>query len=158
MRHKILPLSTLQQLTEQWHTQNCRIVFTNGCFDLLHVGHVRYLQKARQQGDLLIIGINSDASVQALKGPTRPLNNELARAEVLAALSCVDYVTVFSERTADNLLTLLRPSVYVKAGDYTLETLPEADCVTRLGIETVFVPFEAGFSTTSLVNRMNEKG
>ena len=100
-----------------------RLVFTNGCFDLLHVGHVRYLQAARDEGDALAVGLNGDASVRALKGPGRPLNSADDRAEILAALTCVDFVTIFEEPRATNLLAQVRPHVYVKGGDYALETL-----------------------------------
>jgi rfaE bifunctional protein nucleotidyltransferase chain/domain len=129
-------------------------VFTNGCFDLLHVGHVRYLQAARQLGDRLVVGLNSDASVRQLKGPTRPLVPEDERAEVLAALACVDFVTIFSERTADNLLTLLRPQIYAKGGDYTPENLPEAATVEAYGGKISIVSFVPGRSTTDLVDRI----
>jgi D-beta-D-heptose 7-phosphate kinase/D-beta-D-heptose 1-phosphate adenosyltransferase len=132
-----------------------KTVFTNGCFDLLHVGHVRYLQAARQLGDRLVVGLNSDASVQMLKGPTRPLVSEDERAEVLAALSCVDYVTIFGEKTADKLLALLRPEIYAKGGDYTPENLPEALTVRAYGGKISIIPFVPGRSTTNLVNRIH---
>jgi rfaE bifunctional protein nucleotidyltransferase chain/domain len=131
-----------------------RTVFTNGCFDLLHVGHVRYLQAARACGDRLVVGLNSDASVAGLKGPTRPLVAEDERAEVLAALACVDFVTLFSEPTADALLAALHPHVYAKGGDYTPDSLPEAPTVRAYGGEIAIIPFVPGRSTTDLVARI----
>lgn len=134
-----------------------RVVFTNGCFDLLHVGHVRYLQEARAQGDCLVVGLNSDQSVRELKGPTRPLNNEKARAEVLAALGAVDFVTVFSERTAENVIRELRPDIYVKGGDYTLDTMIEAPAVLSYGGTVKVLKFTDGFSTTSIIDKMKHE-
>lgn len=131
-----------------------RTVFTNGCFDLLHVGHVRYLQAARGCGDRLVVGLNSDASVRGLKGPTRPLVAEDERAEVLAGLACVDYVTLFAEPTADAVLTALRPHVYAKGGDYTPESLPETPTVRAYGGEIAIIPFVPGRSTTDLVAKI----
>ena len=130
-----------------------RLVFTNGCFDLLHVGHVRYLQAARALGDALAIGLNADASVRALKGPGRPLNPAEERAEVLAALACVDYVTIFDEPRATRLLAQVRPHVYVKGGDYRLETLDaeERGVLLDAGARIEFVPMVPGRSTTRLV-------
>lgn len=129
-------------------------VFTNGCFDLLHVGHLRYLQGARALGDRLVVAVNSDASVRGLKGPERPLVHELERAELLAGLACVDFVTVFEEATADALLGLLRPAVYAKGGDYAPDTLPEAPTVRGYGGRIALVPFVPGRSTSALVAKM----
>lgn len=129
-------------------------VFTNGCFDLMHVGHLRYLQAARALGDRLVIGLNSDASVQRLKGETRPILPEDERAELLAGLGCVDFVTIFDEPTADPLLALLKPQIYAKGGDYTPETLPEAPTVRAYGGEIRIIPFVPGRSTTSLIERI----
>lgn len=153
MLNKYLPLEDLPACLESLRTGQ-RLVLTNGCFDLLHVGHVRYLQAARTCGDLLIVGLNTDRSVQGLKGPDRPLNREMERAEVLAALACVDWVTLFEETTADRLIEVVRPDVYVKAGDYTLDSLPERETLQRLGIEVAFMPFVQGHSTTELIARM----
>lgn len=129
-------------------------VFTNGCFDLLHVGHTRYLQAARGLGDRLVVGINSDASVRTLKGPTRPILPENERAELLASLACVDYVVIFSEPTADKLLSALRPAIYAKGGDYSADTLPESSTVRAYGGEISIVPFVPGRSTTDIVARI----
>lgn len=149
-----IPFSDLQK----WRAgidSGQRLILTNGCFDLLHVGHVRYLQQARALGDLLLVGLNSDASVRGLKGPSRPVNSELARAEVMAALACVDGVTIFAEPTADALIEAVRPTAYAKAGDYSLANLPERSTLAKLGIEAVFVPFVSGFSTTATIAKLN---
>ncbi len=130
---------------------HARVVLTNGVFDVLHVGHLRYLMAARAFGDVLVVGVNSDASVRALK-PGRPLQAEADRAELVAALAPVDYAVIFSEPTADGLLHALRPAVYVKGGDYSLETLPEAATARALGIEIAFVPLVPGHSTSVLID------
>ncbi|MBV9997558.1 MAG: D-glycero-beta-D-manno-heptose 1-phosphate adenylyltransferase [Verrucomicrobia bacterium] len=133
------------------------LVFTNGCFDLLHVGHVRYLQAARRQGDVLVVGLNGDGSVRQLKGPKRPLNPEAARAEVLAALSAVDHVVIFDEPRVTSLLAEVRPDIYVKGGDYTLETLnrEEVAVVQRLGARVELIPMVPGVSTTGILQKMS---
>ena len=133
-----------------------RVVFTNGCFDILHAGHVRYLAAARACGDYLILGLNSDASVRRLKGETRPGNDEHDRAEVVGALKSVDTVVIFGEDTAEELIAEVRPDVYVKGGDYTRETLPEARIVEGYGGEVAFIPLVAGKSTTNIIRRMQE--
>ena len=134
-----------------------KIVFTNGCFDILHAGHVRYLEKARSFGDVLILGLNTDASVHLLKGPTRPINNELDRAEVVSALKSVDGVVLFGEATADKLIQKIKPAVYVKGGDYTLETLPEADAVKANGGHVEFIDVVAGRSTTNVIEKIKKE-
>ena len=138
-----------------------RVVLTNGCFDLLHVGHVRGLRAARALGDVLVVGVNSDASVRALKGESRPLVAQGERAEVLAALESVDYVVIFEEPTAERLASLVRPAVYAKGGDYAgsgaaldARRLPEAAVVAAHGGETVLVPLVPGRSTSDLVARI----
>jgi D-beta-D-heptose 7-phosphate kinase/D-beta-D-heptose 1-phosphate adenosyltransferase len=131
-----------------------RLVFTNGCFDLLHVGHVRYLQRARALGDYLAVGINSDRSARALKGPTRPLVPAKERAEVLAALACVDAVVLFDSPTAEPLVAALQPEIYVKGDDYGEAQLPEAPIVRGYGGQVVLLPTVPGLSTTSLVTRI----
>ncbi|MBQ3972524.1 MAG: D-glycero-beta-D-manno-heptose 1-phosphate adenylyltransferase [Selenomonadaceae bacterium] len=134
-----------------------RIVFTNGCFDLLHAGHVRYLARARAFGDCLVLGLNTDASVRRLKGPSRPINREEDRAEVVGALKSVDYVVLFGEETAEALIAEVRPAVYVKGGDYTLETLPEAKIVQSYGGRVEFVDMVAGRSTTNVIERIRQE-
>ena len=131
-----------------------RVVFTNGCFDILHAGHVRYLSKARSFGDCLVLGLNSDASVRRIKGPSRPINNEQDRAEVVGALGCVDYVVIFDEPTAEELITKVHPDVYVKGGDYTLETLPEGQIVQKYGGRVELVKLVEGRSTTNVINKI----
>ena len=131
-----------------------KVVFTNGCFDILHAGHVKYLARARELGDLLVVGLNSDASVKRLKGEARPINSQDDRACVLSGLGFVDYVVIFDEDTAEELIAKVHPAVYVKGGDYTPETLPEARIVERYGGEVAFIPLVAGKSTTNIIQRM----
>jgi len=131
-----------------------RLVLTNGCFDLLHVGHVRYLKEAKSLGDLLIVGLNSDDSVRRLKGEGRPLMPLEERAEILAALEVVDYVVIFEEDTAEKLVSALRPDLYVKGGTYTLQNLPEASAVTRYGGEVRILSLTPGLSTSELADRI----
>ena len=134
-----------------------KIVFTNGCFDILHVGHVRYLQAAKDLGDVLIVGLNTDASVKRLKGDNRPINNEADRAEVLLALKSVDHVVFFGEQTAESLIAEVKPNIYVKGGDYTLDTLPESKIVQSYGGRVEFIPMVAGRSTTNVINKIAMK-
>ena len=131
-----------------------KIVFTNGCFDILHAGHVRYLEKAKAFGDVLVLGLNSDASVRANKGPSRPINSEMDRAEVVGALASVDAVVLFDELTAESIIAKVRPDVYVKGGDYTLETLPEAKIVQSYGGRVELVSLVAGRSTTNVIEKI----
>ena len=133
-----------------------RIVFTNGCFDLLHAGHVRYLQQARGLGDALVVGLNSDRSVRELKGESRPLNPQDDRAEVLAALGCVDYVVVFDGKRATDLLRTVRPHVYAKGGDYTPDSLDpeERGALEVCGADIKILPLVPGRSTTALVGKI----
>ena len=130
------------------------LAFANGCFDLLHVGHVRYLEGARREADRLIVALNDDASVEALKGPGHPIMPAEARAELIAALRAVDYVVVFPDRTVDRLLGVLQPDVHCKGTDYTLETVPERDAVRRYGGRVAIVGDPKGHSTTSLLARL----
>jgi glycerol-3-phosphate cytidylyltransferase len=138
--------------------QNCRkqggvVVSTNGCFDILHKGHVSYLHFARSQGDLLLVGINSDASVRANKGPTRPVNDELSRAYVLAGLKSVDGVCLFSEPTPVEWLRAVRPQIHVKGGDWDPATMPETPVLASWGGRVVMAPYLDGFSTTSIIEK-----
>ncbi len=150
---KIMPLKQLQHQVEKWRSEDLRIVFTNGCFDLLHIGHVTLLEDARLQGDRLIVGINSDASVSRLKGPSRPIVPEHARAHVLAALAAVDAVVVFDEPTPLELMVALRPDVIVKGGDYVADEIVGAAEVHSWGGRVEIVPFVEGFSTTKIIAR-----
>lgn len=149
---KVLELDELLEALRLPRQNGLRVVFTNGCFDLLHVGHLRTLQWARRQGDLLVVGLNSDASVRQLKGEGRPLTTELERAELLAGFSCVDYVVIFPESTPLDLLARVRPDVHVKGGDYRLEDLPETALVRGYGGEVLLTPLIEGRSTTSLAS------
>jgi rfaE bifunctional protein nucleotidyltransferase chain/domain len=135
-----------------------RVVFTNGVFDLLHPGHIRYLAQARALGDLLIVGVNSDRSVQANKGPDRPITPEAERAEVLAALSCVDGVVVFDEETPHEIIAAIQPDVLVKGADWAADAIVGRDVVEARGGKIVRVPVEAGYSTTAIVARIRDAG
>lgn len=132
---------------------NRNIVFTNGCFDLLHVGHVRYLQQARALGDMLVVGINADASVKRLKGPTRPVQSEQDRAEILAALGCVDFTVIFEEDTPANLIEKIRPDILVKGGDWKIESIVGADFVQSYGGVVMSLQFIDGKSTTKIIEK-----
>jgi len=134
-----------------------RVVFTNGVFDLLHPGHLRYLQQSRELGDALVVGVNSDRSVRAIKGPSRPVTPELERAEILAALSCVDVVVLFDEDTPSALITRLRPDVLVKGADWTGRDIPGQDIVENRGGRIVLAPFESGYSTTNIIDTVRKR-
>lgn len=159
MNSKILTLDQLRAESGRLRVEGKRVVATNGCFDILHVGHIRYLAAARKLGDILIVGLNGDNSVRQLKGTNRPVNHERDRAEVLTALAPVDYVTIFPEKRAANFLRAAQPAVYAKGGDYTPDTLdPEERAVlgdfdTRIEI----IPFEKGYSTSDLLTRIGQK-
>ena len=154
---KIKPREALARTLENARRDGRRVVFTNGCFDLLHVGHVRLLEAARALGDILVVGINSDASVRRLdKGSERPLVGEAQRAEVVGALACVDYVTIFDEDTPIETILALKPQVHVKGGDYDAETIPETPAVRSVGGVVRILPLIPGFSTTRLVERLKK--
>jgi len=155
--NRILGRQEAATLIEKLKTEGKKVVFTNGCFDILHVGHLRYLEQAREQGDLLVIGVNSDASVKRLKGPTRPINSEMDRAEMLAGLKAVDYTVIFTEDTPVEIIDELKPSIHVKGGDYKKEDLPETEVVERNGGEVKILMLVDGKSTTSVVNKILEK-
>lgn len=147
----------LHSLVTSYKKQGKKIVFTNGCFDILHKGHVEYLQKARGMGDVLLIGLNSDESVKRLKGKNRPINNLEDRTAVLEALGCVDHVIPFEENTPINLIKIIKPNVYVKGGDYTRETLPETRTVEKFGGEVEIIPLVQNRSTTSIIKKIREQ-
>ncbi|MBI5400305.1 D-glycero-beta-D-manno-heptose-7-phosphate kinase [Candidatus Saganbacteria bacterium] len=151
---KIKLRQELKIIAQQLQAEGKKIIFTNGCFDLLHLGHVRYLREAKKLGDVLIIGVNTDRSVRRLKGPERPYVSELERAEILASLECVDYVTLFSELRPDNLIKIVRPDVHVKGGDYSVDQLPEKALVETLGGRIVVIPPIKGRSTTNIVDKI----
>lgn len=156
MNSKVLSLPELAARTAELRAQGSTIVATNGCFDLIHVGHVRYLARASELGEVLVVGVNGDSSVRALKGAGRPLNREADRAEVLAALASVDLVAIFPDVRATKFLLQAQPSIYVKGGDYTPETLDaeERDALRKIGAQIRIIPFEAGHSTSKLIERM----
>lgn len=156
-REKIIAWDTLPEWRAAIRASGKRLVVTNGCFDLLHVGHVTYLDTARQQGDALLVGVNGDEGVRQLKGPDRPVNSQDDRAAVLAALESVDGVCIFAESTATRFLAAARPDIYVKGGDYTLDTLnqEERHTVERAGGKIVIVPCVPGKSTTALLKKIN---
>lgn len=152
---RLMNFNELGALGSTYADQGRRLVLTNGCFDLLHTGHVRYLQQARDLGDALLVAVNSDASVRELKGSDRPLNGELDRAEVLAALRCVDHVVIFEGKRATEVIRHLRPAIYAKGGDYTLETLDpeERAALEEVGAEIQLLSLVPGRSTTSLLKK-----
>lgn len=145
----------IRDLIDKIHKQGKTVVTTNGCFDILHVGHVRYLEKTKTFADYLIVLLNSDKSVRSIKGPTRPINNEADRAEILSALRCVDYVVLFDEDSPRNLLDEMKPDVYTKGADYTMETLPEADIMIKNNTRVEFIEFVEGKSTTKTIEKIN---
>ncbi|MFB3902742.1 MAG: D-glycero-beta-D-manno-heptose 1-phosphate adenylyltransferase [Acidobacteriota bacterium] len=153
----ISDLSRLVLTLEACRRQGRRIVFTNGCFDILHRGHITYLNRAKNPGDILVVGVNSDSSVQRLKGPDRPINTLEDRIKVLSALSCVDYLTAFDGDTASDLVRVVRPDVFVKGGDYTKDRLPEAPVVEELGGIVRILPFLDNRSTTRIIERIKVK-
>lgn len=149
-------LVTQQEIIEivrKGQKQGKTYVATNGCFDILHVGHVRYLQKTKSLADYSIVMLNSDKSVKILKGNDRPINCEQDRAELLSALSCVDYVVLFEEKSPVSLLDKIKPDIYTKGADYTLETLPEREIVERNNIKVEFIEFVQGKSTTNVIKK-----
>jgi rfaE bifunctional protein nucleotidyltransferase chain/domain len=154
---KIIPREKLPEWREAIRASGKKLVVTNGCFDLLHAGHVTYLETARNQGDVLLLGLNGDDSVRQLKGPDRPVNEQTDRAKVMAALESVDAVCIFAERSADRFLAAAQPDVYVKGGDYALETLDQNErrTVEQAGGKIVFIPFLPGKSTTALLKKIS---
>jgi D-beta-D-heptose 7-phosphate kinase/D-beta-D-heptose 1-phosphate adenosyltransferase len=154
--NKLVSLETVKQIIQDAQKTNKRVIWTNGCFDILHVGHIIYLEKAKALGDILVIGINSDDSVRLFKGPPRPFVEEQQRARVLSALACVDYVTIFDEETPMKCLETLRPNIFAKGGDYTIDSMnqDERRLLESFGCEIVFLPGKEGMSTTELIERI----
>lgn len=152
--NKIFTAETLQQQLKRWRLLNKKIVFTNGVFDILHQGHIASLSDAASQGNILIVGVNADASVKRLKGDSRPVNDEQSRALVLAALVMTDAVIIFEEDTPYNLITSIMPDVLVKGGDYTIDTIVGAKEVMANGGQVIIAPILEGFSTTSIIEKM----
>lgn len=160
MKHapKIVVLEELSRIVKEARSEGLRIVFSNGCFDLLHVGHVRYLEGARREGDLLITAVNDDSSVRRLKGPGRPLMPASERAEILAALECTDYIVVFKDETVDELLRTLRPDVHAKGTDYTPESVPERETVLSYGGRIAIVGDPKERSTRTYLEKLRSQG
>ena len=153
---KLKTVEELARIREQMQAEGRRLVLTNGCFDLLHVGHVRYLQNARDLGDALVVALNSDSSVRSLKGPSRPITPEQDRAEVLAALASVDFLTIFPDQRVTGVINAVHPHIYVKGGDYTMDTLDSGEraALEAAGTEIRILPLVPGKSTTGIVNRL----
>lgn len=158
IKNKIQDWAQARRTVEGWKAEGQRVVFTNGCFDLLHYGHIHYLAQAREQGGRLVVGLNSDASVRRLKGQGRPINTEPTRQMVMAALECVDLVVVFEQDTPLELIGLLLPDVLVKGGDYRPEDIAGSDVVTARGGEVRVLPYIEGYSTTSIEKKIRQKG
>ena len=157
-KNKIFSRPCLLQLVEDLKKQGKKIVFTNGCFDIIHLGHIRLLEQAKTLGDFLIVGINSDESVRRLKGHERPIIQQEDRAEILAALEAVNAVTIFSEDTPETLIKMIRPDIHIKGGDYDIDQVPEAKVVEEYGGQVRFIPVVPGRSTTELIERIKKGG
>lgn len=153
--HKIISRENLEKLAQSLHSANKKIVTTNGCFDILHYGHFYYLAEAKKQGDVLIVGLNSDSSVKKLKGPTRPIHSEDKRLFQLSCLEMVDYVTLFNEETPIEFLKLVKPHVHVKGGDYENKTFPEKTFMQSINGEMAFISYIEGFSTTAIAKELS---
>lgn len=154
MKSKVISLAALKKILHSLKKQGKKIVFTNGCFDLVHYGHVSYLEKAKSLGDCLVIGLNTDASVRKLKGPGRPLVHEHDRARVLSALEAVDFIVLFGDETPYRLIAEVQPHILVKGADYKVKDIVGSDIVTSAGGSVVRIPLEKGRSTTSLINKI----
>lgn len=158
LKNKIVNPDHLKGLIESWKLQHKKIVFTNGCFDLLHLGHIDYLVKAADLGDKLVIGLNSDRSTRKLKGEHRPINNEESRSAILAALFFVDAVVLFDEETPTNLIDLVKPDILVKGADYKVDEIAGADIVTASGGEVRLLDYLPGYSTTAIEKKIKNSG
>ncbi|MCX2740497.1 D-glycero-beta-D-manno-heptose 1-phosphate adenylyltransferase [Pontibacter anaerobius] len=153
-KDKIYTLPQLLEQVQAWRAQGQKIVFTNGCFDLLHLGHVDYLEKAKQLGDKLVLGLNTDASISRIKGPSRPLQDEMSRARVMASLLFVDAVVLFDENTPLQLIEAVQPDILVKGDDYTVEQIVGHEVVQARGGAVKTVPLVKGYSTTNIVKKI----
>ena len=154
---QIINRENIALFVDNLHKSGKTVVTTNGCFDILHVGHVRYLQKTKSFADYLIVLLNSDKSVKSIKGEGRPINNETDRAEILTALSCVDFVVMFDEDSPASLLDEIKPDVYTKGADYNMDTLPERDIMIKNNIKVEFIEFVQGKSTTNIIEKIENK-
>jgi rfaE bifunctional protein nucleotidyltransferase chain/domain len=155
INNKIIQTTSLLSILLKHKEEGKKIVFTNGCFDILHLGHIEYLAKAADFGDILVVGLNTDKSVKIIKGNERPINNQNARASVLASLFFVDYVVLFDENTPENLIKIIKPNILVKGKDYKLEEIAGADDVINNGGEVHTIELTEGFSTTNIINKIN---
>ncbi|MFW6386448.1 MAG: D-glycero-beta-D-manno-heptose 1-phosphate adenylyltransferase [Bacillota bacterium] len=156
MKDKILERGEVKKKTEKIRKSSRSIAFTNGCFDILHVGHIRYLRQAAEFGDVLLVAVNSDSSVAEIKGPERPIIGEQDRIEIVAALEMVDYAVLFSEPTCSKLLQEIKPEIYIKGGDYTKESLPEWPAVVEYGGEVEFIDLVSGRSTSKIIEKIKD--
>ena len=154
LQSKILSFEALKILLKKWRDENEKIIFTNGCFDLLHLGHVDYLAKARDLGGRLVVGLNSDASIKRIKGPSRPINNEQSRAALLAGMTYVDAVVLFDEETPINLISEVMPAVLVKGGDYKIKEIVGHEMVLNNGGEVCTIDFVEGYSSSELIKKI----
>jgi D-glycero-beta-D-manno-heptose 1-phosphate adenylyltransferase len=154
--NKIHTLENLKKQVENWQSEGNKIVFTNGCFDIVHLGHIDYLEKARNLGNKLVLGLNTDASVKRLKGDTRPVVNEYARSRMMAAFEFVDAVVLFDEPTPKELIEAVKPDILVKGDDYTVETIVGADFVIAMGGVVKTISLVKGYSTTSLIEKIKQ--
>ena len=157
MNSKILHKGNITEEIEGHRSQKKKIVFINGCFDILHVGHVRYLSKAKAKGDILVVGLNADDSVTAIKGKARPIVGQEDRAEVLSALECVDYVTIFDELDPLALIKIIKPDILVKGSDWAIEKIIGGDVVQAYGGDVVQISFVPGISTSEIIERVKER-
>ena len=156
--HSVVTIEEAETLRDQIKQQQKKLVFTNGCFDILHVGHIRYLEEAKSLGDVLMVGVNSDRTVRLLKGSGRPIVKEDERSKIVSSIYCVDYAIVFDELTPEAVISKLKPDVYVKGGDYTVESLPEYKIVRSYGGVVHITPYYQGKSTTSLIGQILNSG
>lgn len=154
INNKIVSYSKIYQTLSKFKEQNKKIVFTNGCFDLLHLGHVDYLSKAKDQGDILVIGLNSDFSVKNIKGDSRPIQDQISRAKILASLIFVDYVVLFDAPTPYELIRTIKPDVLIKGADYKIEQIVGHDIVKSYGGKVMTIPFIEGYSTTQIIKKI----
>jgi len=156
IKEKIKSIEEIEGLIAALKKENKKIITTNGVFDILHIGHIRYLNEAKNLGDVLIVALNSDNSVKQIKDPRRPINNENIRAEAIASLSCVDYVLIFPEKTPIDVLSKLKPNIHVKGGDYNLDQLPEKNVIEKNKGKIVLIPEIEGYSTSNLIDKIVE--
>ncbi len=154
---KIIELETLRRRLNRWRKQGKKIAFTNGCFDILHWGHVRYLEQAKRNDRILVVGLNSDTSVRKIKGPKRPIVPQKARAAVLAALACVDYVTIFNEETPQRIIETLKPDVLIKGADWKDKGIAGSDVVKQSGGSVEYISYVPGFSSTNMIKAILKK-